>query len=202
MQQHPHCERDENEGDEAVGHAVGAPRGQPFERRKALTERKPCRSVVGVIAGDPAIQQQAAERDHEGLQAHLRDQHAIDPSDQRPRNKGDQHGQGPGQLQRHDEIDEDHAQQREHRADREIDAAGDDHKAFAEREQPEKTDQIGGVGHVDRGQKARVDQRDDGADHEDEDEEAQIFFQHGKSFFNIGSFLNIRSFFSMSVPDS
>ena len=60
------------------------------------------------------------------------------------------------------------------RSDRQIDASGNDHEAFTQRENSEQADQIGGVGHVDRRQKARIDQRDDRTDNQDQDEKAQI----------------------------
>ena len=67
-----------------------------------------------------------------------------------PADQDDQDGQRPGQIVGHEKVDEDHAEQREHRSDRQVDAAGNDHEAFAEREQSEQSDQIGGVGQVDR----------------------------------------------------
>ena len=51
---------------------------QPFERREALAELEARGAVVGVVARDAAIDQQAAQGDDEGLQAHPRDEEAVD----------------------------------------------------------------------------------------------------------------------------
>src|SRR5882724_5075558 len=88
----------------------------------------------------------------------------------------------PGHAHPADEIDEDDAEQRDDGADRQLDAAGDDHEGLGQREQAEEADLVGGVGEVDREQEARVDDRDDGADDEDEEEEAEVFLEHGAVF--------------------
>ena len=41
------------------------------------------------------------------------------------------------------QIEEDDAEQGEHRADRQVDAAGDDDQPLADREQAEQADQVG-----------------------------------------------------------
>ena len=61
------------------------------------------------------------------------------------------------------------------RADRQLDAAGDDDEGLADREQAEQADLVGGVGEVARQQEALVDQRHRRADDEDEEEEAEVF---------------------------
>ena len=55
-----------------------AARRQPFERREALAELEAGGAVVGVVARDAAIDQQAAQGDDEGLQAQPRDEEAVD----------------------------------------------------------------------------------------------------------------------------
>ncbi len=66
------------------------------------------------------------------------------------------------------------AEQRNHRADRELDAAGDDDEGLTDRENAEQADLIGGVGDVIGQQEARIDD-DDGADDQDQDEQARSF---------------------------
>ena len=69
VQHHPHDDRDDDEGDEGCAARRSVrPGGQPFERREALAEAEAGGAVVGVVAGDAAIDQQAAQRDDEGLQ--------------------------------------------------------------------------------------------------------------------------------------
>jgi hypothetical protein len=82
--------------------------------------------------------------------------------------------QPPVEVMIDDEIDEDGAEQRDHRANRQLDAAGDDHECLADGKQPEQSDLIGGIGKVGWQQEARIDERHRGADHDDEDEKAEI----------------------------
>ena len=70
------------------------------------------------------------------------------------------------------------AEQRDHRADRQLDAAGDDDEGLADGEQAEQADLVGGIGQVARQQETRIDQRHRGADHDDEDEEAEVLLEH------------------------
>ncbi len=77
-----------------------------------------------------------------------------------------------------DQVDEEHAEQRDHRAHRELDAAGDDHEALTDREEAEEADEVRGVGEVDRRDEARVDEGDDRADHQDQDEEPEVLLLH------------------------
>ena len=56
-----------------------------------------------------------------------------------------------------DQVDEDHAEQRDHRADRQLDPAGDDDEGLADGEQAEQADLVGGVGQVARQQEPRID---------------------------------------------
>jgi hypothetical protein len=93
------------------------------ERRKALAEGKAGGAVVGVVAGDATIQQQAAQRHHERLQAHPRDQEAVDQADDVPATSMITDRQWPGQVIGDQQVDENHAEQAQHRADRQVDAA-------------------------------------------------------------------------------
>src|SRR6478735_9127936 len=69
-------------------------------------------------------------------------------------------------------------QQGEDRADRQVDAAGDDDDALAQREQAEQADQVRSVAEIDRRQEARVHEVHDAADHDDQQEQAEVFLHH------------------------
>jgi hypothetical protein len=73
-----------------------------------------------------------AERDDEGLQPAVRNQHAVDHA------TGDAHAQpdghpGPGRHPGGQQAGRDHGRQRGHRTDRQIDAARDDDQGHAHR---------------------------------------------------------------------
>ena len=59
------------------------------------------------------------------------------------------------------QVDEDDAEQGEHGADRQVDAAGDDDEALADREDAEQADEVGRVRQVDGRDEARIEIRDD-----------------------------------------
>ena len=54
-------------------------------------------------------------------------------------------------------------------------------KPCADREQAEEADQVGDVREVDRREELRVDGRGDGADHEDQHEQAEILLKHARA---------------------
>ena len=88
-------------------------------------------------------------------------------------------GEPPGDLACDQQVDEDDAEQGEHRADRELDAAGDDDEACADREQAEQADQVRRVatrliGDMKRGLMRAT----TSADHQDQDQQAEILLQH------------------------
>ena len=95
VQHDAHDKRDEQKGDQAVRHAVEAAGGQPFERREARAEGKAGGGVVGVVARDAAIDQQAAQRHHERLQPDLGDQQAMHQTDQAAERDDEQRRPGP-----------------------------------------------------------------------------------------------------------
>ena len=166
------------EDNEGVRDAVGASGGDPFERRKALAELKSGGPVVGVPARDAAIDQEAAEGHDEGLQIHARDEKPMHPAKDHAETDDDENGKEPGHVIVHEQVDEDDAEQGELRADRKVDAAGYDDEAFADREQAEQPDEIGGIRQIDRRDEARVEERHHGADDDDEQEKPEIFLQH------------------------
>src|SRR5277367_1030487 len=137
MQQHPHDQRNDKEDDEGVRDAVGASGGDPFERRKALAELKSGCPIVSVPASDAAIDQEAAKRHDEGLQVHSRDEKPMHPAKNHTETDNDENGEDPRQMIVHEQVDEDDAKQGELRADRKVDAACYDDKAFADGEQSE-----------------------------------------------------------------
>src|SRR5277367_4979804 len=137
MQQHSHDRRNDKENDESVRDAVGASGGDPFEGRKALAELKSGSPVVGVPASDAAIDQEAAKRHDEGLQVHSRDEKPMDEAKDHAETDNDENGENPRQVIVHEQVDEDDAEQGELRADRKVDAACYDDKAFADGEQSE-----------------------------------------------------------------
>ena len=66
-------------------------------------------------------------------------------AEQRAQREHDQHGRGPGDVPLGQHDRQQHAEQGERRADRQIDAAGDDHQAESQAEDPERADQPGRV---------------------------------------------------------
>ena len=94
----------------------------------------------------------------------------------------DDQGEGhhPVHIAVHDQVDEQHAEQRDHRPHGQLDAADDDHESLRDREDAEHPDLVGGVGKVADQEKARIDDRHDRADHQDQDEQAEIFLVHGR----------------------
>ena len=74
------------------GTPAAAADGQPLERGKALAEDEAGGGVGGVEARDAAVDQQAAERDDEGLH--------VEPGDQQPVRQPDQHAERQHQQRR------------------------------------------------------------------------------------------------------
>jgi hypothetical protein len=87
-------------------------------------------------------------------------------------------GNRPGHALIGDEVHEQHADQRDHRSHRQFNAAGDDDESLTDRRQAEQPDEIRGIGDIDRQQKARVQNRHDRADSQDQDEKEKVFLVH------------------------
>ena len=127
---------DQDEGDEgcggcrSCGPAVSHSRGL----KTAVPNWKPAVAVVGVPAGDAAIDQEAAEGDHEGLRpGGGSSRRPMDGSRcTTPARDDQQQGERPVDVVGDQQVDEDDPEQREDRADREVDAAGDDDEALAD----------------------------------------------------------------------
>src|SRR5688572_7171492 len=75
-----------------------------------------------------------------------------------------------------------HAEKRHHGADREFDAARDDHQAQADAEDPKRADLPRQVLKIYGQQKVWVDDRDDDAENDQENEDAELFFHKSLSF--------------------
>ena len=73
----------------------GPPDGQPFEHREALAELEAGGAVVRVVAGDAAVDQEPAQRHHEGLHAHLGDEEAVDGAEPSAGQHHDEDGERP-----------------------------------------------------------------------------------------------------------
>ena len=97
---------------------IGAARGQPFQHREAGAETEAGGGVLGVIARGAAVDQQSAQRHHEWLDMHFGGEQAVHGADHQ--SAGEDHGKGdhPVDVVIDDQVDEQHAQQRYHRADR------------------------------------------------------------------------------------
>ena len=91
----------------------------------------------------------------------------------------DGEGRNPIDVVIDDQVDEQDAEQRDHRADRQLDSADDDDEGFGDGEDAEQPDLVGGVGEIAGQQEARIDKGDDGADHQDQHEQAQVFLVQG-----------------------
>src|SRR5262249_49185731 len=74
-----------------------------------------------------------------------------------------------------DQIDEEDAEQRDHRADGQFYTADDDDEGLGDGEDAEQSDLVQGVGEIADQQEARIDEGDDRADDEDQDQQAQVF---------------------------
>jgi hypothetical protein len=85
-----------------------------------------------------AIQEQAAERDDERLQSEAGDQHAVECPEQGAEHEDRQHGDRPRDVPLGQHDRKQHPEQGERRADGQIDAAGDDHQAESQAEDPER----------------------------------------------------------------
>src|SRR5262249_23627503 len=146
-------------------------------------------AVVGVVARDAAIDQQSAQGDDERLQLEPGDEKAVDGAQYHAAQHHHDHGEPPRQLPGHQQVDVDDAEQRENRADGEVDAAGDDDEALADREQAEQPDQVRRVAEIDRRQEAGIEDGHDQADHQDQHQEPEILLQHlyGLRFLEIAS---------------
>ena len=178
VQHHPHDRGHEHQRDEGVRHAIVAPGRQPFQFGKADPKTKARRAVGGEPAGDAAVDQKAAQGDDEGLHLQPRDEKPVREADDAAQRDHQRDGQRPGDVAVGEQIDEQHAQQRDHRAGRQFDAPRDDDEGLADREQAEQADQIGGVGDVDRRQEQRVDRRHHRADRQNENDKPNVLAQH------------------------
>ena len=77
VQDHRHHQRRRRQAIKVCGMPRGAADGQPFEPRETLAEGEAGGGVLGVPAGDAAVDQQAAQRDDERLHPQLGDQQPV-----------------------------------------------------------------------------------------------------------------------------
>ena len=100
--------------------------------------------VAGRDHRQAAGDRQHAERHHEGRKAEIGDQHAVEGADDQCRGDrgGDADFDAVACMHRHAEN---HAAQAQHRADRQVDAAGDDDQRHAERDDGDEGDVAGDV---------------------------------------------------------
>src|SRR5262249_24708829 len=139
----------------------------------AETEAR-CR-IFGVVARGATVDQQSAHREHEWLDTHSRDERAVHRADGKPAGDDDGEGGNPIDLVIDDQIDEQNAEQRDHRADRKFYSANDDDEGLGDGEDAEQSDLVGGVGEIADQKEARIDEGDDRADQKDQDKQAQVF---------------------------
>src|SRR5262249_18249074 len=119
--------------------------GEELEVGVADAEAETGGGVLRVVTGDAAVDEQAAERDNEGLHLHAGDQPAGDGAEQTAADDDADEGERPGNVVVDDEVDEDRTEQRYQRADRQFDAAGDDDESLADGKDAEQADLVGGV---------------------------------------------------------
>ena len=154
MQHHAHHDRQDDQKDERVRHAVDCGPRRVAQRVRLVAVAEAARAVGGVVARRAAIDQQPAQGHDERLHLHPRDQERLQRAEHDAAEHHQQQRQRPGQPVDRQQIDEHDAKQREHRTDREVDAAGDDHQPFADRKDAEQADQVGHVEQVHAGQEA------------------------------------------------
>ena len=180
MQHHRHDGRHDHQDEERVRHPEAAPRREPGQGVQPLRVAEADGRVAGVVARRAAVDQQAAKGHDEGLQLGARHQHAVQRPDQQPAHQHEQQRQRPGHAVIRQQIDEHDPQQRKDRADRQVNAAGDDDQALPDAEHPEQPDQVRHVQQVHRRQEARVERRRDRADHQHQHEKAELFLVHAQ----------------------
>lgn len=95
MQHNPHDHGNDDECDEGVGNAVKPSGGQEFEVWEILAESKARRPVGRIEARCPAIDQEAAEGNDEGLQVEPGDQPAVDGTYDRAEHENERQRQHP-----------------------------------------------------------------------------------------------------------
>jgi hypothetical protein len=101
--QHINRRRDaEGPGDEEIEAGIGAAEG------------KAGGSVGCVTARDAAIDEQAAQGDHEGLHAQLGNQQAVNQAEPDAEHNDDTGCDRPGNAHAADHVDEQHTEQRDH----------------------------------------------------------------------------------------
>src|SRR6185369_10482014 len=127
---------------------IGAAGGEKLQIFEVDAERKAGGGVGGIEARDTAVDQQAAERHHERLHPLPGDQQSVGHAHQDAHREDDERGNRPRNAAAGDQVDEDHAEKRDHGTDRQLDAAGDDDEGFADGEHAEQADQIGRIGDV------------------------------------------------------
>ena len=132
------------------------------------------------VARRAAIQQQTAQRDDERLQPQARDQQAVGrrPGTRPGHDRGQRDARGPAPLDQHHR--QQHPQQGTDRPDRQIDAAGDDDDANADAEDAVRADQPADVLQVGHAEELRARQRDDRAEHDQQQRDADVFSCHGR----------------------
>ena len=85
-------------------------------------------------------------------------------------------GERPGEMPFGQHDAQEHAEQRERRSDRQVDAAGNDDQPEAQAEDTERPNQSCGVLQVGRRQEPRVECRHDRAQHDQQQEDRDVFF--------------------------
>ena len=129
---------------------VGTPATLPVASRCSVSKSRRVAEALRLVVGDEprqaAIEEQAAQRDDERLQPQPRDQQTMTARRAARRARAMiSTAAGQGRCHSVSMHRQQHAEQRERRADRQIDAAGDDDQAEPEAEDAERPDQARGV---------------------------------------------------------
>ena len=98
VQHHPHQRADDDhchKGRRDTEHAAGH---DALEGREPGSVAESLRLIVSDETREPAIDEQAAERDDEGLQPQACDEEAVDRAQERAESEDRQHGEGPWDM--------------------------------------------------------------------------------------------------------
>ena len=153
-----------------------APRWPRAEHEKARVVGDVDVVLVGDDVDDAAHHAEHGERRDEGVDPQPRDDHAVDQADYEAREGSKRHGDERARAEVADRHRRDHAAEAEHGADRDVDAAGQDHQRLTERHDADRRGLLKDVDAVGDGEEGW---RQDGEDG-DQDRERGIEAEAGE----------------------
>ena len=132
------------------------PRRQRSKELKTSIASKPDRLIRCDKPGEPSISKQTTQGHHEGLETPTGNHQSVKQADHHREQYDEPNRHGPRNVIGAEEVSQNDTQQGKHRADREIDSAGDDHGAHRDAEDAKQSNGSGQVQKVGLAQKNRV----------------------------------------------